>query len=127
MSHFTRLKTRMVEKEFLKGALEDLGYRYEEGKLAIKGFGFARTEVELKIPAPLFGCEIGFRKAGDAYEMVADWYGVRGTKREQLVGELTRNYARRAAISQLEKQGFSLASEEEEKGGRIHLVLRRMA
>ena len=35
MSHFTRLKTQMVEKEYLTQALRDLGYGYEEGSVKV--------------------------------------------------------------------------------------------
>jgi hypothetical protein len=39
MPHFTRIKTKIVEKRFLTQAqaLQDLGYAYEEGELKIRG------------------------------------------------------------------------------------------
>jgi len=127
MSHFTRIKTRMVSREFILGALDTLGYRHQEGDLTVKGFAGIKARVDIKIPAPLFSCEIGFRKQGEAYEVVADWYGAKGIKQQEFVRLLTREYARRAALSELEKQGFTMVSEEQEKSGQIHLVLRRMA
>lgn len=126
MSHFTRIKTQMVEKEYLVQALKDLGYAYEEGNLKIRGFGGQRTPVEVKIPKKSFGYDIGFRKAGDAYEVVADWWGIRGISRKRFVQQVTQRYAYHAARAKLEAQGFALASEEIQKDGRIHLVLRRM-
>lgn len=123
MSHFTRIKTKMVEKEYLTRALEDLGYKWEAGDLKIGGFLGERARAELKIKVK--GRDVGFRKAGDAYEMVADWWGM-GAARDQFLQELTRRYAYQAARGQLEAQGFNLVSEEQEKDGRVHLVLRRM-
>ena len=75
MSHFTRIKTQIVEKKYLPRALQDLNYAYEEGDVEIRGYGGNRIAVEIKIPTSNRGYDIGFRKSGDAYELVADWYG----------------------------------------------------
>lgn len=124
MSHISRIKTKIVEKEFLLRALSDLGYPVEEGELALKGFSAFTTTVEIKIPLR-FSNPIGFRRNGDAYEIVADWWGVRGVKRDQFVNQVTQRYAYHAARARLEEQGFDLIEEVQEKG-EIRLVLRRM-
>ncbi|NBD35561.1 MAG: DUF1257 domain-containing protein [Chloroflexi bacterium] len=125
MSHFTRVRTQIVELAYLKQALDDLAYRYEEGQLKIRGFAGRRTPVDLKIHTK--GYPIGFQKAGDAYELVADWWGVRGVNQKTFLQEITRRYAYHAAREKLEAQGFSLVSEEVQEDEQIHLVLRRMA
>ena len=127
MSHFTRVKTQMVEKEFIVKALQDLGYAYEEGSVEIRGYGGKRDRVEIKVPTRNKGYDIGFRKEGNAYEMVADWYGIRDVNRERFVQQLTQRYSYQAARTKLEEQGFSLVREENREDGQIHLVLRRMA
>lgn len=124
MSHFTHLKTKMTEKTFLKQALQDLGLKYHEGDLEIRGHDGQRARVELKVR--LSGHDIGFVKVGDAYELVADWMVAAGFKREQFLHRLTQRYAYHATRAKLEEQGFSLASEEVEENGEIRLVLRRM-
>lgn len=126
MSHFTRIKTRMVEKEYLKLALQDLGYAYQEGDLKIRGFSGQYTKVEIKVLTKNPDYDIGFRKIGDEYEMVADWWGIRDVNKEQFLQQLTQRYAYHATRAKLEEQGFSLVREEIQEGGRIHLVLRRM-
>lgn len=127
MSHFTRIKTQMVEKEYLKRALQDLGLTWEEGSLKIRGYGGKRTDVEIKIATKSPGYDIGFRKAGESYELVADWWGIRDVKREDFLQQITQRYAYHAARAKLEEQGFALVSEEVHEGQRLHLVLRRMA
>ncbi len=127
MSHFTRIKTHMVEKQFLLQALKDLGYTYEEGEVEVRGFAAAKTKVEIKVRAGGFlGREIGFRKAGDSYELVADWWGIGGPKREAFQQQVTQRYAYHAARTKLEAQGFNLVTEEAQDG-QIRLVLRRVA
>jgi hypothetical protein len=128
MSHFTRIKTQMVEKQFLLQALKDLGYAYEEGEVDVRGFAAARAKAEIKVRAGgLLGREIGFRKAGESYEIVADWWGLGGPKREEFQQQVTQRYAYHAARAKLEAQGFNLITEEVEQDGQIRLVLRRMA
>jgi Protein of unknown function (DUF1257) len=125
MSHFSRIKTRMVERQHLLAALRDLGHTPEEGDVKARGFGLLKTNVEIKVPTKS-GYDIGFRRTDAGYEVVADWWGVRGVKQKEFLQQLQQRYAYHAARAKLEEQGFSLVSEEQE-GGRIRLVLRRMA
>lgn len=127
MSHFTRLKTKIVEKEYLKQALIDLGYKYQEGNVQVNGYSGNRTNAELKIFTSNPNYDIGFQKQEDNYEIVADWWGIRDIQQAQFVQTLNQKYAYHATKSKLEEQGFSLVSEEVEEGNQIHLVLRRMA
>ena len=127
MSHFTRVKTQMIEREYLTKALQDLGYKYEVGKVQVRGYGGNRSGVEIKVATQNPGYDIGFHKTGDAYEIVADWWGLHDINREQFLQQLTQRYAYHAARAKLEEQGFTLVSEEGQVGERVHLVLRRMA
>lgn len=126
MSHFTTIKTQIVDKEYLKLALTDLGIVYQEGNVQISGYSGNRTGVELKIPTKNTGYDIGFRKSGNVYEVVADWWGIKDITQEQFVQPINQRYAYHAAKSKLSEQGFSLVTEEVQEQGRIHLVLRRM-
>jgi hypothetical protein len=125
MSHFTRIRTQMVEEEYLIRALQDLEYEYEAGNVHIRGFGWQRRKVNIRVKT--LGYDVGFRKVGQVYELVADWWGVRGTNRAKFLQMVTQRYAYHAARAKLEAQGFTLVSEEVEVGDRIHMVLRRMA
>ena len=127
MSHFSRIKTQMVEQEYLLHALKDAGYSYEVGEnLKVRGFGGQKTHVEIKVPTKFLSYDIGFRKSGKAYECVADWYGIRRINQQQFLQQVTQRYAYHAARAKLEEQGFSLVSEDVQEGNRIHLRLRRM-
>jgi hypothetical protein len=127
MSHFTRLKTRLKVREHLIAALEDLGYECEEGTVEVRGFGGNRTSVDIRVRTKSAGYDIGFRRNGGGYELVADWWGIREWTQESFLGAVTQRYAYRAARAALEQeQDFSLVSEEVDEDGRIRLVLRRM-
>jgi hypothetical protein len=126
MSHFTTIKTRIVSKEHLLEALDDLNMTYEIGDLEIRGYGGIRTHVEIKVPTAAQDYQIGFRKKGDAYEIVADWYGIKDIRQEEFISKVTQRYAYRAALKQLEAQDFAVVSQEIGPDNSIHITLRRM-
>lgn len=125
MSHITRIKTKIVEKVYLLRALDDLGYTYEEGSLNIMGFGAQKTAADIKIRLRLSN-DIGFHQTPEGYEIVADWWGVRGENQKDFTAKVLQRYAYHTTRAKLESQGFTLV-EETAKNGQIHLTLRRMA
>ncbi|HPA32634.1 MAG TPA: DUF1257 domain-containing protein [Anaerolineaceae bacterium] len=125
MSHISRIQTKIKERKYLIQALEDLGYQFEEVPQTVRGYGGQKSSVEIVIKLPL-SYDIGLRATPDGYEVVADWFGVRGTTSKQFVNQLSQRYAYHAARAEMEAQGFTLTEEVEEKG-EIRLVLRRMA
>jgi hypothetical protein len=124
MSHISRIKTQMVEREFLIKAIEDLGYTWEEGDLKLNGFSEA-ARVEIKIPVRLSN-DIGFRKTEHGYDIIADWWGVRKINQKEFTDKLTQRYAYHATCARLAEQGFTLVNEQSQPGGEIRLVLRRL-
>ncbi len=125
MSHFTRIKTKMMEKEYLLQALTDLKYSYSEGRVKIRGYGGRRTEVDIKVPTKFSGYDIGLRQTANGYEIIADWWGIKSPGKKKFVQQITQRYAYCATRAKLEAQGFILVDEARQKG-EIHLVLRRM-
>lgn len=125
MSHFTRIKTQIAVLEYLKQALSDLNYTYQEGALTVRGYGGKQMAVDLAIQTK--GYPIGFKRSGATYEVVADWWGVRGVKQKEFLQAVTQRYAYQATLNELRTQGFDLVSEQTEAQGQVHLVMRRMA
>ncbi len=126
MSHFSTLKTCIVSKDHLKRALDDLEIAYDEGPLEIAGYQGIRTPVEIRIPTSNPDYQMGFRKQGDRYELVADWYGIRDIDQREFIGRVMQRYAYLAAKEQLERQDFTVAEEEVGPDGTIRLTVRRM-
>lgn len=127
MSHFSRIETKMVDKKFVLKALADLGFSfYDEGEQQVIGFGGQKTPVDIRIPLKS-SYDIGLRKKGSAYEVVADWFGVRGVNQNDFTRRLNQRYAYHATRDKLEQQGFDMVEEQVEQTGQIRVVLRRMA
>lgn len=126
MSHITRIKTAIVEKEHLLQALRSMGFNPEEIAHSVESSEGSQTEAEVRIQ-PRRSSEIVFRKVGRTYEVVADWEFVRGIRSREFIRQLHQRYSYYAALDKLHQQGFEVATEETRQDGSIHLVLQRMA
>jgi hypothetical protein len=126
MSHFSRIQTQMAEKEFVLKALKDMGFTFQEGDQQVMGFAGQKSQVEIRIPLKM-SYDIGLRKKGAAYEIVADWFGVHGINQKEFTNKLMQRYAYHATRSKLEQQGFDMIEEQVEETGQIRITLRRMA
>ena len=124
MSHFSHIKTHLLHKTYLLHALRQLGHIPEEGRLRVRGFAGRRTSVDIRVTPRNSDYDIGFRKEGNHYVCVADWFGLHGLNQDTFLKKLTQQYAAFAVQDQLAAQGFSVAEERTEQG-RIHLLLRR--
>jgi hypothetical protein len=126
MSHFSRIQTQLKEEGFTLKAIADLGFPYELGEQQVIGFGGQKSPVDIRIKIKN-SYDIGLRKKGEVYEIVADWFGVRGINREDFTHRLMQRYAYHATRAKLEQQGFDMVEEKVEETGQIRIVLRRMA
>lgn len=126
MSHFSRINTKMDEKKYVLMALKDLGFSIEEGEQKVRGFSGQTMDVDIRVPLKL-SYDIGLRKNGKSYEIVADWFGVRGINQKDFSQKLMQRYAYHATRDKLEEQGFAMVEEKVEETGQIRIVLRRMA
>ena len=125
MSHFTRIRTRLEDREALIQALSDLGYPIEEGPAT--GYSGATAPAEVRIPRQ-DGYSIGFsRTTQGTFDVVGDFQMMRDpVDPARLVQDVTRRYAYHVTRRQLEQQGFALVEEDVSQDGRVHMLLRRM-
>ncbi len=124
MSHFTKIKTKLVKEEFLVQALKDLGHQPKTGNVKIKGYQGQMTDVDVMIPTKNAGYDIGFVKNGNEYELVADWYGIKDINADKFVDSLSQRYSYNAVVSNMEEKGFDVV-EEETEDNIIHMTVRR--
>ncbi len=124
MSHFTKVRTKIVELLQLKRALDDMNLEYQEGKVKIRGYLGQKMAVDLRVRTPE-GYDIGFVKSGDTYEVVADWDMVKTFTQETFTREVARRYAYHVVKEQLGIQDFRVV-QETRQGETVSLTLRRM-
>lgn len=125
MSHFTRVKTKMVDQTALEDALRDLGIALRHDTV-VRGWMGNKTKADLVFDSGSQGYDIGFVRQGDAFAMVADWYGIKRMQPRKLLNEVTARYAYRTTLTQLTAQGFSAVEESVDDRGTVRLLLRRM-
>ncbi|MEW6487206.1 MAG: DUF1257 domain-containing protein [Thermodesulfobacteriota bacterium] len=124
MSHFTRVRTKIVELLHLKRALADMNLEYQEGKVKIRGYLGQKMAVDLRIRTPE-GYDIGFVKNAETYEVVADWDMVKTFTQESFTREVSRRYAYHVVKEELGIQDFRVV-QESRQGETVSLTLRRM-
>lgn len=127
MSHFTRIRTTLVDGNLIEAALRELGYSFERGSVKIKGYTSQTTAAEFRISTQNPSYDVGLVKNGGHYEVVADWYGVKGFSRKTFVDSVTRVYTVMSTKKTLVAQGFNIVKESAEKNGETRILLRRVA
>ncbi len=125
MSHFTKIKTKLIKKEHIVNALRDLGFQPKEGIVEIRGYNGIKTKVDVMAPTKNRGYDIGFKKDGETFELVADWYGIDDINSEKFLEQVQQRYAYHAVTSRMAEQGFEVVEEENEEDKTIHLTVRR--
>lgn len=137
MSHKTEIKTELTDLEYMKRALDKLGFTYkeaEEGKtLTTTGQFGVKEEVELIITGngkTNYNDAIGFQKAKDGtYTATGDFWGLRNEEgkaltKESLAREVTASSKEAELIDRLNALGFDVANQKE-NGECIELTLER--
>jgi len=130
MSHSTTIKTKLVAKEPLQQALADVSSQFGLGTVqenaVVHGYGGNTTRADLVVTTRNRGYDIGFKKSGDTYDLVADWWGIKNIDQKALTQRLQQRYAYHAVKSQLDQQRFNVVEETVEADQTVRLVVRRV-
>jgi predicted Mrr-cat superfamily restriction endonuclease len=130
MSHFSRLKTQFRHREVLIQCLVDLGHTVETDTTIQGHEGKHSVDIAVKTRS---GYGIGFvQNADGTYDIVADWWGVKGIGQKRIAIELKKQaetiqkeYVKKMVLTETAKDGFNLVSETEEADGTLRIVVRR--
>jgi hypothetical protein len=124
MSHFTTIAIEIKNGDLLEQALQSLGYPVKQNTL-VRGYLGDATSADYVIPMPN-AYDIGFRKIGDCYELIADMWGV-AMNVEEFLGELNQQYAAQIVLESATKQGFAIEHQEVLEDGTVRIVIGRWA
>ncbi len=123
MSHFTTVKTEIRDLETLKEALLELGYKDIVENDIVRGFMDNQTRADLVVKKKN-GFDLGFKKSGNTYNLVADFYGTDENK-NNFTKSLTQKYASCVIKNEAALTGFTIADEEVRQDGSIKIVLQK--
>ena len=104
--------------------MQSLGYPIKQNTL-VRGYLGDATTADYVIPMPN-AYDIGFRKVGDRYELIADMWGL-AMNIEEFIGELNQQYATQIVLESATQQGFAIEQQELLEDGTVRIVIGRWA
>ena len=125
MSHFSTIKTQLIEAEPLIKALNNLGYTINQEEKFVKGYRGKFTPVDISMN--LSGdTKVGFKwnKNSNSYELVTDldlWKFELPV--ERFISKVTQMYAYQTIISKTQEDGYQIVEQKNKNDGSIELVL----
>jgi phosphoribosylformylglycinamidine (FGAM) synthase PurS component len=120
MSHFTHIKTRFQNLDYLKKALNRLNISYKE-----KVENPHSEVINLTIPQSN-GYDIEFAWNGDQYELIIDMsFWQQSSPIESFIDKIAQTYAGEVIINESQKTGFQAIKYQQNLDGSNTLVLER--
>ena len=122
MSHFTSIKIQIKNSDILSETLQELGYQVEHNT-TVRGYQGNKTQAEYVI-RQTNGYDLGFRRNGEEYELVADFWGAKINQTE-FVNAISQKYAHKTLLQSVTDQGFNIEAEETLEDGTVRVVVGR--
>ncbi|MDZ8070720.1 MAG: DUF1257 domain-containing protein [Nostoc sp. DedQUE08] len=122
MSHFTTIKVQIKHGEILHQVLQELNYQVE-CNTNVRGYRGDTTQAEYVIRQNN-GYDLGFRRSGENYEIVADFWGAK-INQQQFVNSISQKYAHKTLMATVQEQGFNVEDEEVLADGTVRVVVGR--
>lgn len=131
MSHFTSVKTHILDIDSLQLALNELDYRVIH-EARIRGWQNQNKKADLvaQFPSTLCEYDIGFIRntATQSFDMVADWWAIReriGRDQDAVTSQILQRYAYHKVVKEVEARGFVVAEERQGADQSVRLVVRK--
>ncbi|QSV53661.1 MAG: DUF1257 domain-containing protein [Dolichospermum sp. UKL201] len=122
MSHFTTIKVQIKQGEVLLQVLKELGYQVEQNT-QVRGYMGDKTNAEYVIKQSN-GYDLGFRKNGEGYELVADFWGAK-INQQEFINNISQKYAHKTLMKTIQTEGFNVEEEEVLADGTVRVLVGR--
>lgn len=119
MSHFTTIKVQIKNSDTLFQILQELGYQVE-CNINVRGYQGNTTQSEYVIRQKN-GYDLGFRRNGEIYEIVADFWGAK-INQQDFVNSITQKYAHKTLMATIQ-QGLEVEEEKVLEDGTVQVVV----
>ena len=120
MSHFTTIKVQIKQGEVLLQVLKELGYQVEQNT-QVRGYRGDKTNAEYVIKQSN-GYDLGFRKNGEGYELVADFWGAK-INQQEFINNISQKYAHKTLMETIQTEGFNVEEEEVLADGTVRVIV----
>jgi hypothetical protein len=122
MSHFTTIKVQIKQGEVLLDVLQELGYQVEQNT-QVRGYRGDTINAEYVI-RQANGYDLGFRKNGEGYELVADFWGAE-INQQEFINNISQKYAHKTLMKTIQTEGFNVEEEEVLADGTLRVIVGR--
>tara|TARA_S200000501_G_scaffold189748_1_gene178561 strand:+ start:59 stop:469 length:411 start_codon:yes stop_codon:yes gene_type:complete len=135
MSHFTNIKTKLKNKDFLIQALHTIGYTGTENVLLKNPSNHQHEEVQVEIGVTKYDTSLevmrpmtaGFKINDDGvFELVTEvdtWH--ESLPIERFLQKITQVYARHAVVETAQLKGFKVTTEQKDVDNTIEIVMEK--
>jgi len=120
MSHFTTIKVEIKNGEILEQTLQDLGFVVEQQTM-VRGYRGNTIQADYVIRQD-HGYDLGFRKQGETYELVADFWGA-AIDPMDFTNLVSQKYAHKVLLATVKSQGFAIEAEETLEDGTVRILV----
>lgn len=120
MSHFTTIKVQIKQGEVLLQVLKELGYQVEQNT-NVRGYMGDTTNAQYVIRQSN-GYDLGFRKNGEGYELVADFWGAE-INQQEFINNISQRYAHKTLMVTIQTEGFNVEEEEVLADGTLRVIV----
>ena len=124
MSHFTNIKTKLKNKDFLIKALDTLGYSYVENVLLNNPVNHKHDQVQVEVAVTKY---VGFKINDDGvFELVTEvdtWH--ESFPIERFLQKVTQAYAKYAVVETAQSKGFKVTTEQKDVDNTIEIVMEK--
>jgi len=122
MSHFTTIKVQIKQGEVLLDVLQELGYQVEQNT-QVRGYRGDTINAEYVI-RQANAYDLGFRKNGEGYELVADFWGAE-INQQEFINNISQKYAHKTLMETIQTEGFNVEEEEVLADGTVRVIVGR--
>ena len=124
MSHFTNIKTKLKDKDFLIKALNSLGYAIQENVLLNNPVNHKHDQVQVEVGVTKY---VGFKISDDGvFELVTEldtWEEPFPV--ERFLQKVTQAYAKYAVVETARSKGFNVTTEQKDVDNTIEIVMEK--
>lgn len=122
MSHFTTVRVQIKHGDILCQTLQELGYTVELNTV-VRGYNGNIVQADYVVRQSN-GYDLGFRRTGTEYELVADFWGAK-VDPQKFIQSLMQPYARNTLMATVAAEGFTVETEEVLTDGTVRVVVGR--
>ena len=125
MSHFSKIKTKLYDRNILKKSLSDLKLEWTEQNQQIVGYQKQTHYAEI-IVKQSNNYDIGFKWNGVEYELVTDlMFWAQPYSVDKFLNQINQRYAYNSIVQVSERENFNFTQSENSQDGSIRVLLTR--